>query len=368
MITITVISVLLLALLPAWALSGFRRWKAPSAVSEEKVTVLIPFRNEADRIPPLLKSLENMAYDNLEILLINDHSEDAGVQIAEGWAETRQHVRLIHNASDQHGKKYALENGVRAASGTIILTTDADCILGKEWVRVLAGYFTDPSVHLVAGLVAPVEQQGLFFRLISLEMAALTGISAGSLGHKVPTMCNGASLAFRRSSFEQVGGHKDNLSVPSGDDEFLLHKMFAAFPDGLRYCTDPRGLARTDATSDPAAWVQQRIRWSSKWRARQSGTWLGPLLAFCYLIMLGGWTYALITGNGLIELAGITLLKWIADYALVQKVMRSWSRRPNLIFFLICELLYPLYVVIFAVLSFKRQYEWKGRRYKEALT
>jgi hypothetical protein len=84
--------------------------------------------------------------------------------------------------------------------------------------------------------------------------------------------------------------------------------------------------------------------------------------------MMAGWASAMVTGYGFVALCILTSLKFLADYMLLHRIMQVWQKRPNLLFFLGSELLYPLYVMIFAILSFTRQYEWKGRRYKGALT
>lgn len=372
MIWIAAFFVLLLAVIPLLALAGFRRWQKPADIENTpfRVSVLVPFRNESGRIGPLLASLEHFPAGIAEIIFIDDHSTDDGPYQVEAWVRDRDHARLIASPQGCRGKKHALLHGIHQARWPVILTTDADCRVGPDWVTTMTRDFSDPAVVLAAGLVAPEPSPNARGKWEAMETAALTGISAGSLGLGIPTMCNGANLAFRKKAFFKSGGYDGHLTLPSGDDEFLLHQMHHHFPGRLRYVTNRKALVITAGTQDLREWWQQRIRWSSKWKFHRSlmHRGLGPFLLISYLFLLGGWAWNLYTGEGAAVMAGVTLFKWLADYLLIHRVMQIWERIPSFQYFLLAELFYPFYVMIFAFASFSRQYEWKGRRYKEALT
>jgi cellulose synthase/poly-beta-1,6-N-acetylglucosamine synthase-like glycosyltransferase len=107
----------------------------------KSVSVIIPARNEEASIADCLHSLLNQTYPShlVEILVINDHSEDRTEEIASGF--NHPNIRLI-NLKDHipsgpinSYKKKAIEIAITAATGEWILCTDADCILPSDWIR-----------------------------------------------------------------------------------------------------------------------------------------------------------------------------------------------------------------------------------------
>lgn len=372
MIYLFIFSALFLTFLPLWAWYGWSRNKiSSSGTGQPVISIVIPFRNEAHRILPLLKSLEHIDYPekSFEIIFVDDHSGDAGAAMISRWTETRMNARMIGNDQNGHGKKAALTKGIHAATGELILTTDADCQPGPAWLRSMAACFSNEQHAMTPGLVAPLPGSGWLSSLATCDMAALTGFSAGSLALGHPSMCNGANLAFRKKVFLEVNGYKGNEHVPSGDDEFLMHKVSEKYPNGLSYNTDPNAVIRTELPRSFNEFIQQRIRWVSKWR-HQAGrkiNLLAPLLFMTYLLFLTGWFMAVFKPDFLFLIAGLSLLKFLGDYLLIRAVMRVWGQQVSLAGFLFAELVYPVYVLLFSLLAFRRQYDWKGRRYEEAL-
>ncbi|MFC7668241.1 glycosyltransferase family 2 protein [Hymenobacter humi] len=127
-----------------------------------------------------------------------------------------------------------------------------------------------PQANFISGPVLLTGPNSFLQLLIGLEFAGLVGVGAACLTRQQPTMCNGANLAYRRTAFEAVGGFADNLHVASGDDEFLLHKIHAAFPGSAYFLADAAAIVRTAAPLTLRALLRQRVRWASKWRHYQS--------------------------------------------------------------------------------------------------
>ena len=70
----------------------------------------------------------------------------------------------------------------------------------------------------------------------SLEFLSLIGIGAASIVRtKIQTCVNGANIAFKKKVFAEVHGYDDNKGLASGDDEFLLHKIFNLYPEKVGF-------------------------------------------------------------------------------------------------------------------------------------
>jgi len=95
---------------------------------QTKISVIIPARNEEVNIGFLLTALQEQTYPRelVEIIVIDDHSEDKTTEIVDQYKE----VKLLQLKDDSINsyKKKAIETGIAAATGDLIVTTDADCL------------------------------------------------------------------------------------------------------------------------------------------------------------------------------------------------------------------------------------------------
>ncbi len=244
------------------------------ATDTHAFTVLIAARNEADNLPHLLRDLaaQEPVPGGFEVLLVDDHSTDATARLVREAAASLP-VRLL-TLADQPGaptgKKAAIRAAVQAARTPWLLFTDADCRLPTGWVRAYAGAVArDPAARFISGPVL-LTGAGALATLQGLELAGLVGVGAAGIGLGQPTMCNGANLAYRRADFFAVGGFAGNEAVASGDDEFLLHKLHAAFPGSIRFLAEPAAIVRTAAQPTLRQLLRQRVRWASKWQHYQT--------------------------------------------------------------------------------------------------
>ncbi len=352
--------------------------RLPSGPLEEKathpfplVTVVIAARDEEDNIADCLASLEAQTYpaSSLEILVVDDHSRDRTALIAQSFAD-RLPLRVLslakfHDPKTQGGafKKQALSLGIRQAQGTQILTTDADCILGPDWVRTMSQALNDTGTVMALGPVKYRAKKDLLGLFQSLDFMAMQGIT-GAVNHfRLGIMGNGANLGFRKSSFEQVGGYQGVDHLASGDDYLLMHKMRAAFGHRFRYIKAREAIVHTKPPESWAAFWSQRIRWASKMGSYQDPFVQGSLV-LVYLMNAGllAWTiYALLTGNWRIA-AGMGLAKLLAELCLMIPLSRFFGPLKWLIYFPLLQPLHCIYVLVAGVLAWKRDYHWKGRR------
>src|SRR5687767_11995390 len=100
-----------------------------------KISVIIPARNEEDNIGNLLDALPGQSYSEsfFEVIVVDDHSTDKTAEIVRGFPKT-QLITLKEEEINSYKKK-AIETGIAAATGDLIVTTDADCIPGPNWLK-----------------------------------------------------------------------------------------------------------------------------------------------------------------------------------------------------------------------------------------
>ena len=351
-------------LLIAVMLAGWNRAMQPRSdavrAKEPLISVIIPVRNEEMTIGSLLTDLSHQEYRNFEIIVVNDDSEDETL-----WMVSRydmKNLRAIH--SKGRGKKAAITAGVRAAKGGIIVTTDADCAVSPEWLNQIRAQFSNPRVMMAFGGVRMEGDDSFFHSLQAMEFSSLIGTGASTAALGFPTICNGANLAFRKKAFTAVKGYEGNLQIASGDDEFLMRKIQKVYPGGILFLNSPEGIVTTRSQSDPEAFLNQRIRWASKWRYNTS------LLAQCLAVLVVLFQAAFIINwffvftPLILQALFFMAVKMILEAALLLQVCRFLRTPWNWLAFFALQFCYPLYVIAVAAASFFRPFRWRNRIFK----
>jgi biofilm PGA synthesis N-glycosyltransferase PgaC len=360
---LTVVFILYFLFLAAM-LTGWK--KAMNIPSEEVkgkeplISVLVPVRNEELRISALLDSLSFQEYRNFEIIIINDDSQDETL-----WMIGQSHLKNIHVInSPGKGKKAAITAGVRVAKGSIIVTTDADCIVSTRWLKHIRACFRDEKVKFAFGSVRMQGDNSFFDSLQTMEFSSLvgTGAATAALGH--PTLCNGANLAFRKNVFQTVKGYEGNEMIPSGDDEFLMRKVHRQYPDGIRFINQVEATVTTSTQRGPMAFINQRLRWASKWRYNTSivSTVLALLVVMFQVAFIVNWFY--VFSPFILQAFFLIVVKMILEASFLLQVCRFLQTPWNWLAFFSLQFIYPFYVVGVGVASFLRPFEWKQRVFK----
>src|SRR5579862_1733198 len=123
----------------------------PAPVDGPLVSVLIPARNEERSIGRCVESLARQDYPNLEILVLDDQSEDATAAIVEQLAQRYPIVRLLHGQplpANWHGKAYACAQLAQASRGDWLLFVDADTFHAPDTVSTTLRYAIDHQADL----------------------------------------------------------------------------------------------------------------------------------------------------------------------------------------------------------------------------
>ncbi len=329
------------------------------------ISIVVPFRNEASNLNELIKSFELLNYPKtcFEVWLVNDHSEDDSAQLIQSLIQDRPNYHLLDLPGNLLGKKQAISLGVRSARGEIIATTDADCTVPPEWLMRINHSFRDERVRMVFGGVKIVAANSFFGELQALEFASLIGSGAASIGLGYFTMCNGANLAFRKSTFEAVNGYEGNMDIPSGDDEFLARKILSRYPRSIEFLNYRDSVVATAAMPSVKDFIHQRLRWSGKWK---HNTFLLPRLLAVTVLVLQFLFFVLvislfIAGSDLFTTGCLVLVKIILDGIFLYSVSRFLGLRWSYLSLLALQFIYPLYVVGIGIVSLGSGYDWKGR-------
>ena len=187
------------------------------------VSVIIPARNEENRIRPLIRSLQTQNIQFGEIIIINDHSEDNTAALAEKAGFTVVHSTPLPNG--WQGKSWACWQGAQLARGPNLLFLDADTILEDQGAAKIYAEFrkqeTPLSIQPYHTIEQPYENLSAYFNIVSMMGTS----SFTPLGVKIlPKAFFGPCQMIRKSDYLQVGGH--NQVHDSVLDDVALGQLF----------------------------------------------------------------------------------------------------------------------------------------------
>jgi cellulose synthase/poly-beta-1,6-N-acetylglucosamine synthase-like glycosyltransferase len=337
-----------------------------------RISVIIPARNETDNIGPCIESVLAQIYPEalFEIIVVDDHSEDNTAEIVQEYAD--RNVRCIRMAhylpvkGRNSLKKAAIAAGIAHSNGTLIVTTDADCIAPNTWLRHMAAlYEQEVPVMIVAPVIYKTKKKVVqLFQLI--DFMSMQGITAAAHALKMGNMSNGANLAFTRAAFDTVGGYEGLEHLASGDDYLLMMKMAKLAPNGISYLRSSKAVMSTIAQPDWKSFLQQRIRWASK-SGKYNDARLTIILLLVYLfnVMLLVLAIGSFFDHSLqFMAASILAIKIVVELYFLAPVAKFFNNERVLRYFPLLQPLHIVYIVLAGFLGFVGVYEWKGRRVK----
>lgn len=319
-----------------------------------KVSVVVCARNESAHIQHLLTCLVAQSYANQEIIVVDDGSEDDTANIV----RTFHSVKLL-SSSEAMGKKKALRKGIEAATGELIVCTDADCTMGTSWIETLVQCYARQRPDMMIAPVRMSHNHTRFQKMQALEFMSLAASTAGAaiIGH--PIMCNGANLSFTKEAWNISSSHLRDQYV-SGDDMFLMESIKQQ-GGKIVYVKSEKALVTTMPALTLRAFLQQRSRWISKssgYRDREIQV-IAALVAFATTIPLVAWLLGLFIPHFFL----VAFIFWFAkssmDWSFLRLFRSFFSIHSSLWVFLPLAIVYPFYLIMIIVMGKTGKIVWK---------
>ena len=368
MITLAFIA-LLFNLFYASLLNGYRKqWsliRLSNATDYSNLpfaTLVIPFRNEAENLPKIVRCIAALNYpqEKLSIVFVNDNSTDEFEKVIRN-ANCSFNIQLIN--SDGEGKKAALTTGIMPANTEWIITTDADVEFDSDWITKLFSVKNIDEIEMICGrvLVRSNEVNASWmaqFQEMEFDMMQACGIAALEL-HQ-PLLNSGANLAFRKKSWLELGGYEEHSAISSGDDTFLMFAMHKRYGDVI--IANAGAKVRTSVARDFKTFLHQRRRWAMKsryYKNRYIQT-TGAIVLFSS-ILLPVLYFGIAIPEVMMILATSVFIRLVSEIRLVNKITELDGNAYRFGQLLRMSLLYPFYLFFLTVTAPFNKTEWKGR-------
>jgi len=219
---------------------------------EGPVSVVIAAHNEEAVIGDTLQALLRSEYPQMEVIVVDDGSDDATADVVRCFADC---VRLV--SQPQMGKATALRNGFAHARHPVVVTLDADTLFTTTTIRELVAPMADPRTAAVSGNVKVGNRVNLLTRLQGLEYLLTLNLERRAYAalNCIPIV-PGAVSCWRRRAVEEVGGFTADTMAEDTDLTLALRRA------GHVIAYAPSAVAYTEAPQTVRGLVRQRTRWS----------------------------------------------------------------------------------------------------------
>lgn len=344
-------------------------------------SIIISARNEEANIENCVNDIlaQNFPKELFEVIVVDDFSTDKTVSIIEEVKSANLRlIRLSEFLLEQKinsFKKKAIEIGIQNSKGDLIITTDADCRMGKNWLASIVSFYEKKKPKMISAPVsfsdATVSSGSIaidfFQKFQSFDLMGMIGIGAASLANGNPLMCNGANLAYEKKVFEVVGGFKGIDDIASGDDMLLLHKIAEKYYRQISFLKNKEAIVHTHPEPTLKDFFNQRIRWASK-SVKYKNKWITLILAMVFLF-----NFSILINFLLGFLYGIVFwklfcfsffIKIFLDFIFLNSLSNFFGEKKLFWLFLPSQILHILYIIIIGLAANFGKYRWKGRTVK----
>lgn len=328
------------------------------------VSVIIPARNEEHNIRNCIESVyqNNYPKNKFEIIVVNDRSEDNTSNIIEECKKEFSNLKVVTvtEATKHHnlkGKPGALQEGAETASGEIFLFTDADCIVGNNWLSKIVAAFNNQKVGIVPSFTT-IKAHNFFERLQGVEWIYMHTLASGGIGLNIPLGCFGNNLSIRKNVFWELGGY-EKIKFSVTEDLALLQAVFDVGWK-IHYLFSSESVVTTLPCKTLKSYIQQHHRWTVGgldlgWRATvfiftSLWFWIGLIVS----LVFADWFWFSLIAAG--RIFGDWLLIKTSINILSKNNKKNFSKliTPYLIFIILIELVAPFFLL-------NRKVKWKNQ-------
>ncbi|HEY8357877.1 MAG TPA: glycosyltransferase [Ramlibacter sp.] len=329
---------------------------------EPPISILVPAFNEEASIAASVRSMLQLAYPEVEVIVINDGSRDATLAVLQrefglelfpeavharietqplrGVWRSREHANLRVIDKENGGKADSLNAGINLARHGLVCGVDADSILARDSLhKVVRPFLRDPRVVASGGTVRVAngcDIEGGFLTRVGLPtniwalfqvVEYLRAFLFGRLGWSqinAMLIISGAFGVFKREVVVAAGGYKPKSIGEDMELVVRIHRMLRERGVDYRIEFVPDPVCWTEAPEDRTTLRNQRIRWqrglseslAPHWRmvfSRNGGApgwiafpfmvafeWLGPLVELAgYVFMVFAYAFGLVSYDAL---------------------------------------------------------------------
>jgi cellulose synthase/poly-beta-1,6-N-acetylglucosamine synthase-like glycosyltransferase/peptidoglycan/xylan/chitin deacetylase (PgdA/CDA1 family) len=240
-------------------LALLQKWRARHACFDSAfrppVSAIIAAYNEEKVIVRTVESVLRNGYDDLEVIVVDDGSRDATLEVLRRNFGGRPNIRILSQSNA--GKSAALNHAIAHARNDILIALDADTIFRAGTIGKLVRHFANSQVGAVSGNARVGNRNSWITRFQSIEYIYGFNLDRRALDLlNAITVVPGAVGAWRKNLILKLGGFGDDTLAE--DTDLTLKIRRAGYQ--IRY--EEGAVAFTEAPEDTRGLAKQRFRWA----------------------------------------------------------------------------------------------------------
>lgn len=217
-----------------------------------KISILIPCRNEERSIRACVQSCLDQSRPADQVVVVNDGSTDNSGKILSTFGKR---IKVVNTPVSKGNKSYAQEYGIKFVTGDIFISTDADTLLDKDFVKNIEKDFEDPEIEAVGGYVRSRKNNWLtacraYDYIIGQNIHKLAQSKLDFM-----LVIPGAAGAFRTKTFKDLIRFDHDTVTEDLDFTYKLHKK------NKKISYNKKAIVYTQDPSDLRSYVKQMQRW-----------------------------------------------------------------------------------------------------------
>ena len=326
------------------------------------VSVVICARNEEENLEKFLPLVLEQDYPKFEVIVVNDCSFDNSYDLLKSLAHKYKHLKVAdikEVEGREHGKKFAMTIGIKAAQYDTLVLTDADCYpSSNHWISsILESY--GPGKQIVLGYGKYAQKPGFLNLMIRFDTFFIAAQYLSKALKGKAYMGVGRNLSYHKSLFFDVKGYASHIHLESGDDDLFINEV--ATSQNTTIVVDKGSSTISEPKLSWKAWFHQKKRHVSTAKyyksAHKSALIIEPMS--WYLLIFATIASIIFQYNTIIIISGLlfrTLLQIGILHAIAVKLDEAdlgW-KAPFLVFF---QRLF-VYPVYFITTFFVRKRKW----------
>jgi glycosyltransferase involved in cell wall biosynthesis len=330
------------------------RWKSipvfkSTSNEQANVEIIVPCKNKASYVSECITSILDADDGSLRITFVDDGSLDDSLSIAKKALRSTDQIITL---KESLGKKKALDQAIRKSDRELICTTDADCVVSTQCIKILKAALLQEQADLILGPVFIKKPKRLIEWFQQFDLLAT--MATTQVGHHLSWFYSGsgAHMGYAQKSYQKLNPYEDNQHIASGDDIFFIDKVIAS-GGSTYFIKHPSSYVLTEPEDSWSTLFRQRIRWAGKTKYYQHNglkfLWLAVgIILLCYCLSLVLIVFQAIWMAVLIAWS----VKCAVDFVLVNQMAKFYDFKIAFLPFLISLMIYPFFTVAVAMTSF----------------
>lgn len=340
-------------------------WKSKTEELQQNlppVSVIIAARNEAENLEKNLPSILEQKYPDYRVIVVNDASTDNSATVLAQIKLKYDNLYVTNIPFDEkfrHGKKTALNIGIKAAKTEILLFTDADCkAVDENWIHKIVRNF-DEKTKIVIGFGGYKKAKGILNKFIRNDTVSIGLLYFGFALAKNPYMAVGRNMAYRKSFFIEKKGFVNQMNLLSGSDDLFVNKN--ATKRNLKVEISPESFTLSDTKRTFKEWKDQKTRHLTTGKYYKfKHKFLLSLEIFSRLVYYGLGIALIVLNQSFIPVLTVFVFRFVFFSFILYRANKKFNQKGLFISGIIFDLLQPIINFYFYLFAKKQKnYLWK---------